>query len=233
MIEKIQVEIFVPTLNEEGNIKNTIRGIKSNGFNNITILDGNSSDRTKEFAESLGCKIYLENEKKYQSFGGSIISAINKTKSEYCCVFDGDGSFDPSSLNLMLDKINESNDFVFCSRYLGGQVSEDDTIVTKIGNFFFTNFVRIFFRIKTTDVLFLYFMTKTSNLRSINCRMYDFRICIEILIKAYKKFKCTEIFSKEKKRLYGESKVNKILDGFKILYYLISLRLNHNKNEKN
>ena len=68
MIDKSQVEIFVPTLNEEGNIKKTIRGIKSNGFNNITILDGNSSDRTKEFAESLGCKINLEFEKKNQSF---------------------------------------------------------------------------------------------------------------------------------------------------------------------
>ena len=204
MIDKSQVEIFVPTLNEEGNIKKTIRGIKSNGFNNITILDGNSSDRTKEFAESLGCKINLEFEKKNQSFGGSIISAINKTKSEYCCVFDGDGSFDPSSLNLMLDKINENYDFVFCSRYLGGQVSEDDTIMTKIGNYFFTNFVRIFFKIKTTDVLFLYFMTKTNNLRSV----YDFRICIEILIKTYK-FKC-KVFSKKKKG-FMETKLTKFL----------------------
>ena len=42
MIKKSDVEIFVPTLNEEGNIKNTIRGIKENGFHNITILDGNS-----------------------------------------------------------------------------------------------------------------------------------------------------------------------------------------------
>ena len=40
---------------------------------------------------------------------------------------------------------------------------------------------------------------KASNLRSINCSMYDFRICIEILIKAYKNFDCIEIFSKRKK----------------------------------
>ena len=35
MINKEDVEIFVPTLNEEGNIRNTIKGIKENGFHNI------------------------------------------------------------------------------------------------------------------------------------------------------------------------------------------------------
>ena len=123
-------------------------------------------------------------------------------------------------------KILQNYEFVFCSRYLGGQVSEDETLITKIGNIFFTYFVKIFFGIKSTDVLFLYFMTKTDNLRAIDCKMFDFRICIEILVNAYKKFKCVEIFSKEKKRLFGESKVNKLLDGIKILSYLIVLRFN-------
>ena len=232
MVNKSDVEILVPTLNEEGNIKNTIRGIKDNGFDNIKILDGNSSDNTKEFAESLGCQVILETEKKYQSFGGAIVSAVNKSKFKYCCVFDGDGSFDPSSLNIMLDKINQNYEFVFCSRYLGNQVSEDDTLLTKIGNIFFTNFVRIFFRMKTTDVLFLYFMAKTENLRQINCKMFDFRICIEILIHAYRNFNCIEVFSKEKKRIFGESKVNKFLDGLKILSYLIILRLTINSEKK-
>tara|TARA_B100000767_G_C19719717_1_gene516690 strand:- start:675 stop:1367 length:693 start_codon:yes stop_codon:yes gene_type:complete len=229
MINKDDIEIFVPTLNEEGNIRNTIKGIKENGFHNITILDGNSSDKTMQFAQSLNCKVRLESEKKYQNFGGAIISAINNSQSKYCCVFDGDGSFDPSSLNIMVDKMNQNYDFVFCSRYLGGQVSEDDTLITKIGNIFFTSFVRLFFKINTTDVLFLYFMTKTDNLKTINCKMFDFRICIEILVKAYRSFNCVEIFSYEKKRLFGESKVNKFLDGFKLLTYLIELRLNLKK----
>ena len=110
-VNKSDVEILVPTLNEEGNIKNTIRGIKEYGFDNITILDGNSSDNTKKFAESLGCKVILETEKKYQSFGGAIISAINKSRFKYCAVFDGDGSFDPSTLGIMLDKINQNYEF--------------------------------------------------------------------------------------------------------------------------
>ena len=225
MIDKSEVEIFVPTLNEEGNIKNTIKGIKEMGYENITILDGNSSDKTKEYAEKLNCKVYLEKEKKYQNFGGSIISALNKSESKYCCVFDGDGSFDPKSLDLMLDKIEKNYDFVFCSRYLGGNKSEDDTLITKFGNLLFTWLTNFLFKVNTTDVLFLYFMTKTENLKSLNCEMYDFRICLEILVKARKKFKCTEILSIEKKRIYGESKVDKLYDGLKFLYYLIKLRL--------
>ena len=51
----------------------------------------------------------------------------------------------------------------------------------------------------------------------------DFTICTEFLIKSYKNFKCKEILSKERKRLYGISKVNKLFDGVKILLNILTL----------
>jgi len=33
------IEILIPTYNEEGNIENTVSDLKKNGFNNITVLD--------------------------------------------------------------------------------------------------------------------------------------------------------------------------------------------------
>ena len=59
-------------------------------------------------------------------------------------------------------------------------------------------------------------MSETKNFKKLNLKSNDFRICTEILIKANKNFRCKEIFSKESKREYGTSKVNKIYDGLKI-----------------
>ena len=130
------IEILIPTYNEAGNIKKTIIELNEKGFFNITILDAQSEDNTVEIASSLNCKIIIDKEKKI-GFGHSLINGINSSKSEYCCIFDGDGSFNPDSISEMYNKLQSDKDFVFCSRYLGGNVSEDDTLVTKFGNFFF------------------------------------------------------------------------------------------------
>ena len=53
-------------------------------------------------------------------------------KTEYLCIFNADGSFDPKYLNEMLE-LCKDRDYVFASRYLKGAGSDDDTIVTKIG----------------------------------------------------------------------------------------------------
>ena len=42
---KDKIEIVIPTLNEEDNIEKVIHELKNEGYNNITILDGNSTDK--------------------------------------------------------------------------------------------------------------------------------------------------------------------------------------------
>lgn len=228
MINKNNIEILIPTFNEEKNILETIKGLKSEGFMNLTILDAQSIDRTVELSKDLGCRVIIDSEKK-MGFGASCINGINQSKYEFICIFDGDNSFDAKSLHQMIDKINLGYDFVFASRYLKNSKSEDDTIVTKFGNFFFTNLIRILFNFKTTDVLFQFTLGKADLYRKLKLTSKDFRICTEFLIKAYSKYKCSEILSIERKRIYGVSKVNKFFDGFKILinilYYFIIFKI--------
>ena len=51
-INKSNVEILIPTLNEEGNIQETIKAVQSRNFKNITIIDDNSSDNTIEISKN-------------------------------------------------------------------------------------------------------------------------------------------------------------------------------------
>ena len=99
---KNEIEILIPTYNEQGSIKNTIHDLKENGYFNITILDAQSEDNTVKIAESEGCKIIIDKSKKI-GFGHSLINGFNNSKSKYCCIFDGDGSFDAKSINQMFN----------------------------------------------------------------------------------------------------------------------------------
>ena len=66
-------------------------------------------------------------------------------------------SFNPSEIDSMINKtINKNLDFVFASRYQKNSGSEDDTIVTLIGNYIFTFLGKIFFNLNISDILYTY-----------------------------------------------------------------------------
>ena len=219
---KNNIEILIPTLNEEGNIEKVINELRLQGYSNITILDANSTDQTVNIAKKNGCRILLD-DASVLGFGGSVINGLNNLEHEYFCIFDGDNSFNPKAISEMLNKLSNGADFVFGTRYLNGNKSEDDTLVTKFGNFFFTKLVRFLFKINTTDLLFLYVVGKREIVSKLNLKQQDFRFCTEFLIKCYKNFNCEEVFSKERKRFSGSSKVSKIFDGLKILCNIFSI----------
>ena len=219
---KNEIEILIPTFNEEGNIEKVIKELNNEGYDNITLLDANSTDQTVSIAKQYNCRIIMD-EPNIRGFGNSIINGLNKLNSKYFCIFDGDNSFNPKSISEMSKEVNNGADFVFGTRYLNNTKSDDDTLITKFGNFFFTKLVSILFNINTSDVLFFYVFGKKENVNKLDLQQGDFTICTELLIKSYKNFKCKEVLSKERKRLYGISKVNKIFDGVKILINILVL----------
>ena len=133
---KNNIEILIPTLNEEGNIEKVIDELKIEGYKNITLLDANSTDQTAKIAKNKGCRVILDNVD-ISGFGGSVINGLNNLQHEYFCIFDGDNSFNPKAISEMLNKISNGADFVFGTRYLDGNKSEVVSFITKLGNFFF------------------------------------------------------------------------------------------------
>ena len=109
---KENIEILIPTLNEEGNIEKVINELKLEGYNNITVLDGNSRDRTVEIATKNGCRVHVD-DPGILGFGGSVINGLKNLKQEYFCIFDGDNSFNPIAFCVLLTVISNGADFVF------------------------------------------------------------------------------------------------------------------------
>ena len=89
------IEILIPTFNEEKNIETVIKELNTEGYYNITILDANSTDNTVAVAKKNNCKI-ISDTKDIKGFGGSIINGLNNLELDYFCIFDGDNSFNPN-----------------------------------------------------------------------------------------------------------------------------------------
>ena len=99
----------------------------------------------------------------YQSregYSDALIEGINNVKTDYLCIFNADGSFDPKYLREILDACKNNLDFVFASRYMRNGGSDDDTIITKLGNFIFTKIGNIFFSINISDILYTFLLGK-------------------------------------------------------------------------
>ena len=62
----VHVTVVIPTRNEEEAIVDTIRSIPNDGWCeklDFLVVDGNSTDRTRELAEEEGASVYLESRK--------------------------------------------------------------------------------------------------------------------------------------------------------------------------
>ena len=123
----------------------------------------------------------------------------------------------------MLNKVQTYN-FVFASRYEKDCGSEDDTIITLIGNYIFTKIGNIFFKLKITDILYTYVLAETEAAKKLNLVKDNFCLCVELPIKAQKaNYKLTTSKSFERKRIGGKKKVNAFKHGLEILIEMIKL----------
>ena len=158
-------------------------------------------------------------------YGDALIHGIKQCKTKYFCIFNADGSFNPSELKKMHNSLQAKKlDFLFASRYQKNSGSEDDTVLTLVGNYIFTYIGRIFFRLNLTDILYTFLIGRTKQANMLNLTQKDFCFCVELPIKAKRmemRMECIESY--ERKRIAGIKKVNAFKDGFLILKYMIKL----------
>ena len=118
---------------------------------------------------------------------------------------------------------------VFATRYETNCSSEDDTLITYIGNFFFTKLGNVLFKLKITDILYTFVMGSTEVFKNLNIKNKDFTFCVELPIKAHKKnYLLATSKSNERARIGGKKKVNAIKDGFLILISMLKLFFGRN-----
>ena len=209
--------LIIPAKNEAESLPSVLNELKNFNFKKIVILE-ETDKSTIESIKNFDCEILYQNQKGY---GNALIQGINNVKTEYLCIFNADGSFNPKYLSEMLE-LCKNKDLVFASRYLKGAGSDDDTLLTKIGNYIFSLLGNIFFSLKLSDILYTYVLGKTDSFKKLDLKSNDFCFCVEMPIKAKRLgMDFDDTPSSERKRIAGKKKVNEFRDGLKILLFMI------------
>lgn len=212
--------LIIPAKFESESLPKVLKELELYKCEKLIVLDKKDTKTISSINQIIGIKILYQNKKGY---GAALIEGVQNCTTDFFCIFNADGSFDPKELIYMYKQV-EICDFVFGSRYQANAGSEDDTIITKIGNFIFTKIGQIFFKLPITDILYTFIMGKTAKAKLLKLTMLDFSYCVEFPIKAHKgQMQLKSVPSFERKRIAGKKKVNAIKDGFIILKSLFFL----------
>ena len=215
-----ELTLVIPAKDEAECLPRVLDELKNFDCKKIIIIpetDLNTQNAVKNF----DCKIITQ---KAGGFGGALIQGIKEVETNFLCIFNADGSFDPQYLKNMYNELLNNCDFVFNSRYENSGGSDDDTFLTLVGNRIFTFICNLLFRLNISDVLFTYVMGKTLAFKSLDLKRKDFRFCIELPVLAkFKKYKFVSKPSYERSRLSGRKKVNELKDGFLILLCILKM----------
>ena len=197
-----KLTLVIPAKKESETLPKVIQQLKNLECKIIVSLPSNDID-TIDSIKNFNVVIHKQTGTGY---GNSLIEGINKCQTEYFCIFNADGSFEKNDLKKMYE-LCSSNDFIFASRYLRNGGSDDDTIVTFIGNKFFSFLCKLLFSLKLSDILYTFVMGKTNKFKKLNLESNDFRLCVELPIKMnILNFKYNSIPSFEKKRIAGKKR---------------------------
>ena len=211
--------LIIPAKNEKESLPSVLDELKNYDCKIKIILEHDDKE-TIDAIKFFNCDLIFQGKKGY---GNALIEGIEAVDTEYFCIFNADGSFNPNELLNMMNLSHLNNyDFIFASRYEKNCGSEDDTIITFVGNFIFTLLGRIFFKLSITDILYTFVMGKSAKAKVLKLKKNDFAFCVELPITAQRHgLKLGTSKSYERKRIAGKKKVNAFKDGFIILIEMI------------
>ena len=134
--------LLIPAKEESESLPLVLEELKKYNYKSDIILKNDDIDTINSIKNY---NVSIINQKG-SGYGNALIEGINNCKTKYFCIFNADGSFKPDEISEILNKIEEENlDFVFASRYEKNASSEDDTVITYMGNKVFSFIGKFFF----------------------------------------------------------------------------------------
>ena len=213
------VEIVIPTLNEEKNIEAVLFRSNYVGYSNILVIDGKSKDNTIKVATKGGAKVVLQ---VGRGKGGAIRQVLSNRYFDVDAIvlMDADGSMDPAEIPAFVEVLNSGADIVKGSRFLEGGRTYDMDATRRCGNSMLMFVVNFLFSAKYTDLCYGYavFSKRAVEKLAPVLESDGFEIETEIFIKALDLgLVVKEVPSVEYARKHGTSNLHAFKDGCRIL----------------
>jgi len=210
---KPYVSIVIPTLNEVGNIRPLVRGIRSvmKGYKyEIIVVDGRSSDGTDRVARSVGARVVYDTRGK----GGALMKGFKESRGRILIAMDADLSNRPEELKLLIAGIETGYDMCAGSRFITGGGSDDITPIRRFGGKALVFMINVLYGTHFTDMSYGYKAFTKDAIRRL--RLTELREGIEPEMHARAArvgLKVIEVPSFEKRRAWGDAKMRTIKMG--------------------
>lgn len=220
------ISVIIPVFNEELTIGNVIKReevvLQKLGFKyEIIVVDDFSTDKSLELSNRLGVRVYSL--KKHMGKGYALRAGFAKAKGDIITTIDSDGSHRPEELQSLLTPILQGKaDLVIGSRYLNQKPAVAKKL-NAVGVRLFNFLIKIFTRAVVSDSQSGYRVMKSEVLRNMNLTSGEYEIESEMLVKTARQgFRIMEVPISFEQRTYGRSRLDPIVDGFKIFLSIFS-----------
>ena len=222
MISKVEmVSVVIPTLNEAGNILETVTTIhKELAYpKEIIIVDGNSTDGTQDIVKRTDfCRLIVEPRRGY---GLALRTGIKNAKGDVVVMVDGDGTYEVRHINRLVDTLI-NNDAELCQatrmydlrKAMGFTNFVANKIITFCFDFFYGQFL--------SDTQSGFRAISRSALEKVELYEDDMAFATEMLVQFAKKgFKMVEVPSSYRERKYGAPKMRRIKSEIEIFTTMV------------
>ncbi len=104
--EHEDVCVLVPTYNEAATIGEVVRGFVEQGLTNVLVVDGHSTDGTRERAREAGARVVEQSGTgRGAGKGQAVREGLRLIDAPYVLMLDGDGTYEPADAEQMLEPL--------------------------------------------------------------------------------------------------------------------------------
>jgi glycosyltransferase involved in cell wall biosynthesis len=226
-----KVSVVVPTLNEARNLPHVFAALPDD-LHEVIVVDGRSTDDTVAVAQRLRPDVRIVLEQR-RGKGAALAAGFAAVTGDIIVMLDADGSADPAEIPRFVAALVNGADFVKGSRFAQGGGSSDITVSRRLGNLALNGLVNSLYGTSYSDLCYGYnaFWTSCLPYIRVDCTGFEVETLINVRI-AKAGLVIHEVPSFERDRIHGESNLNAISDGLRVLRTIGTERLRHSHRRR-
>ena len=220
----IDLSVILPVVNERDNLRALIPRLAEIAKlchlkHEVIVVDGGSTDGTREAATELGARVMPERRRGY---AGALTTGLAEARGDYLLTLDADMSHDPAFVAKMW-RARERADIVIASRYVRGGVAYTDRS-RRISSYILNGFLRRLLSMPIGDLSSGFRLYRRAAVEGLELTSRNFEVQEEILVKAWARgYSVTEVPFTYFPREAGRSHARMLRFGMDILRSAIGL----------
>jgi glycosyltransferase involved in cell wall biosynthesis len=230
-----RVSIIVPVRNEAKNLEVVLPLLPD--VPEIIVVDGHSVDGSADVARRVRPSVDVITQTR-KGKGNALVCGFERATGDIIVMFDADGSADADEIPRFIDALIAGADVSKGSRFMPGGSSEDITFHRQLGNRFLNLLTNILLGTRYSDLCYGYNAFWRRILPALELpaadipgaegqMMWGDGFEIETLLNcrfAQNRLKVVEVPSVELLRIHGESNLNAVSDGLRVLRTVLDER---------